>query len=762
MIKKSLLLLTAMAVLGKTQAQIQPCGADEMHKQLLLEHPELKEIEAEMEKQIQAGMRKIDLSTAAKKTTTDQTDNEDFWYDIPIVVHIIHDYNTYTTSGSYAGDFIPDDFIYNAVKQWNIVYAKQNPDTADVIPPFRKWIGNAHMRLHLATIDPMGNPTKGITRRRSYLTYAGGQQAKFDDWAPSSYVNIWFINKMSAANKNAAAYAHYPSSAAYIPFYDGIISLAGYMNNGSKTINHEMGHVMNLSHVWGDTNEPNVECGDDNVDDTPPTKGHNPSGCTFSALYDTACSSNYFKLYTDAAGHVELVNYPDTNNSQNIMDYTYCDKMFTKGQVRRMHIALNSDVAGRNNLWNPFNLAATGALAPVPDLKPIPDYSVTSAIGGTNYLSKNAYFTFPDKDVKFTNFSYNDTLTALSWVFTNGTSTVTSSSMTSFTQSFTEPGWVKLEMTATGNNTGDNTVTWDKALFIADKTGTVASGYLQEFDPSGDRDKWPTFNYYNNEFKWSLADVGVYDNHSIMYKGFDERVTATAQPLTGTPKGDFDDLFTVPMDLSAYAGGPCNLNFHYSGASRSSSSASISDTMLVDYTVNKGASWINLAKIGKGDLCNKGTMSTAYTPTSPSDWAARTIPLPAGAITNYTTFRFRYLPGVSTNGVTSSGNNFYMDRIHVSQWVAEASDIDMGKTSVAIVPNPTHGDALVIVNDAANTHVDITVMDITGKVVYTATAPIKGTQARITIPAAAITASGMYLVHTLTGNQTSTQKLVVY
>ncbi len=248
----------------------------------------------------------------------------------------------------------------------------------------------------------------------------------------------------------------------------------------------------------------------------------------------------------------------------------------------------------------------------------------------------------------------------------------------------------------------------------------------------------------------------------MKYTGYDDRVTATSFPITGSPKGDFDDMFSVPMDLTSFTAGACNLNFHSSGASRSSSSASINDTLYIDYTTNKGSSWVSLAKIGKGDLCNMGALSTPFVPTSISDWAPRTIAIPAQAITNYTTFRFRYMPGVSANGITSSGNNFYIDRIHVAQWPAEASNINMSKTSVSVVPNPTHGDAFVIVNDASNTRVQMTVSDITGKVVYTASEPIKGTQARIMIPASAISVSGMYLVQTMTGNQVNTQKLVVY
>ncbi len=330
MFKKALLFVAAAFSLNSSHAQLLPCATDQMHKKLVEQHPELLQIEADLEKQIQDGMRKIDFNKAAKTTFVDQSNNEDFWYDIPIVVHIIHDYNTYSTS-VFTGDYIPDDFVFKAVKEWNIVFAKQNSDTSSVVAPFKKWIGNSHIRLHLATRDPMGNPTKGITRRRSYLTYLGGDQSKFDGWANTSYINIWFINKMSLDHEEAAAYAYKPSAVTYIPFYDGVISLSGYMNNGSKTINHELGHVLNLSHVWGDNNQPGTICGDDNVDDTPPTKGHPPSaGCSAAALFDTVCSVNYFKLYTDTLGHITLIDYPDTRRPQQSLGFFEpgCDRSY--------------------------------------------------------------------------------------------------------------------------------------------------------------------------------------------------------------------------------------------------------------------------------------------------------------------------------------------------------------------------------------------------------------------------------------------------
>jgi hypothetical protein len=103
-----------------------------------------------------------------------------------------------------------------------------------------------------------------------------------------------------------------------------------------------------------------------------------------------------------------------------------------------------------------------------------------------------------------------------------------------------------------------------------------------------------------------------------------------------------------------------------------------------------------------------------------------------------------------------------MDRINIAPWPAEVTDVMMGSQNVKVVPNPTSGDAYVLVKDAVNSNVEIVVSDITGKVVYKSTEQVKGGTSRILIPGSAITTKGLYMVQTITGSQVNTQKLVVY
>ncbi len=775
-----LLLFALICIAGKSSAQSTvPCATDEHYRDMKLRFPQIAEFEKSQEEFIKNYTANHGRNMPGAKTTAAHSDTG--WYDIPVVVHIIH---------NYGSEWLTDDKVYKLITEMNNFYSL-NIDQSLIIPAFKKYIAKPKIRFHLAAIDPQGNPTNGITRHRTYTTYGGDDNAKMDLWPPTSYYNIWFENVlgMQTPGGTVLAYANFPSSAASYPYNDGVI--AGYLwiadGNGttkSSTLDHETGHYFNLYHPWNSSGKGcGVACGDDEVDDTPPTLGHY-GGCS---LYDTACAGNYFKIYPDIHGSDSLVNYPDTTNTQNTMDYSDCSNMFTKGQVVRMRAALNSNVGGRNNLWDRTNLTNTGVgtydtstsswtFIPVPrtDLKPRPEFSATTPTGTitkSNYMDRIQYFTFPGStpNITFHNYTWNDTVTALTWQFSNGATTPTSTYTTTVTNAFSVPGWVDLKMTATGNGSGDTTADFPRAVFVANTVGTPGIGYVQEF-AQADTAQWPMFNYYNNEFKWQYANVGYADNASVMYTGFDSRYNPLIglTPPTGSPRGDFDDLFSIPMDLSGYPGA-CSMNFYYSGASRSSNSININDTLFIDYAVGQNYAWTNLTYLAKNDLCNMGAVSSSYVPASSKDWALFSMNVPTAARTAYTTFRFRYKPNTELefDGTTyspstlSSGNNFYMDRITFSPYPAGLGEIHMGAIDVVVAPNPTSGDAYVIVKDANNTTAHVVVSDITGKVVYTTSQQVVGNEAHIVIPRAAISVQGMYLVQTITGNQTSTKKLVV-
>ncbi len=737
-------LLVLLSVCSKGIAQDR-CYTDEKYREMVQAYPGILDLEREFEAQIRSNAGGVNVA-GLNKTTISATDTSII--DIPIVIHIVHD---------YGAEYLSDNVIYEAAKYWADVYMCQNADTSTVIDPFKKWVGNPRIRLHLATIDPNGKPTKGVVRHRSYLTSNADDQAKYNQWAPNKYINVWFIRQFGASATGAAAYAIYPSTAVYQPYADGIIGLYSYANY-DKAIPHEFGHVLNLSHPWGSTNSPDVACGDDNVDDTPPTKGHNPVGCIPSALYDVTCAGGYLRHYTSRSGGDSIVDYPDTTNAQNIMDYTYCQRMFTKGQVVRMRTAMLSSTAGRNNLFSASNLAATGALAAMPDLKPVADYSVERSSGGGVTTDSRCYFLAANSPANFNfyNRSWNDTVTRVDWSFSNGATTPTASSLTAITNHFSVPGWVTVTQLAT-SNAGTDTLVRSNAVFVADTQAAGGSGYVQHFADAASVSNWPMFNFFENQYKWQLYS-GVSsdgDNSCIKYRSRD-----TTNKRVATPAGDHDDFYTPAFNLAGVTGN-FYLNFMTAAASSPAPSGfgapdANADSLEIDASTSGGVRWTRIGGISGTTLANNGAKSSEFTPTSAGQWIGRSIPIPATYRTANTFLRFRYWPG-------TTGNNFYMDDLHLSQFPVGISASELPNSAFKIFPNPATSAFSVIFNPGMNGAVHLIIRDLAGKVVFErANTYSPGYIAQETLQRDDLPAPGLYFVSMVIDGNTATEKLVVY
>lgn len=205
---------------------------------------------------------------------------------IPVVFHIIH------LNGP---ENISDEQIYNQMEIINRDYRKLNADTAIVVPGLDTLISDIKLEFRLATKDFLGNCTNGIERIYSIEALVGDNGSKLNQWPRERYLNVWTVATME---DGVAGYSQYPSSVIdeFMARADGIIIRHQYIGDigtgsagNSRALTHEAGHWLNLSHPWGDTNEPGVECGDDAVSDTPITEGF--SNCV---LDDYSCSSTDF------------------------------------------------------------------------------------------------------------------------------------------------------------------------------------------------------------------------------------------------------------------------------------------------------------------------------------------------------------------------------------------------------------------------------------------------------------------------------------
>ena len=204
-------------------------------------------------------------------------------FTLPIVFHVLH------LDGP---ENISDAQILDAVEVLNRDYAKLNPDTINIVNGFDTIAANCRIQFKLATKDALGNCTNGIDRIRTIETLQGDNGSKLNQWPRERYINVWTVARI---NSGAAGYSQYPSSVIdqESARADGVIILHDYLGRigtggefRSRALTHEIGHFLDLAHLWGSTNEPEVACGEDGVDDTPVTAGH--SSC---ALNDFSCSA---------------------------------------------------------------------------------------------------------------------------------------------------------------------------------------------------------------------------------------------------------------------------------------------------------------------------------------------------------------------------------------------------------------------------------------------------------------------------------------
>ena len=244
-----------------------PCGHDEIQRNFWKENPQaLKDYE-----DILNNLDKFESVLDNKRGTKK--------YIIPIVFHILHENGV---------ENISDEQVKDEIKILNRDYSKLNADTANVQPEFRSIIANCNFEFRLATKDPQGNCTNGINHYYTSLTNNAGENSKINQWNRSQYLNVWVVKTIGMSG--VAGYAYLPPNVASAGFKgDGVIILHNYIGSigtsspyKSRALTHEIGHYLGLQHVWGGTNDPEVNCGDDGISDTPMTKGH--KSCTKSSL----------------------------------------------------------------------------------------------------------------------------------------------------------------------------------------------------------------------------------------------------------------------------------------------------------------------------------------------------------------------------------------------------------------------------------------------------------------------------------------------
>ena len=183
---------------------------------------------------------------------------------IPVVVHVVYYNNT---------ENISDQQIFSQIDILNEDFRRLNSDTINTPAAFQSVAADTEIEFCLATRDPNGNPTNGITRtstnQTSFSTNDGVKYSSSggkDAWNTSKYLNMWVCD----LSGGLLGYAQFPGGTASSDgvvcdyAYFGDIGTASSPYDLGRTTTHEVGHWLNLRHIWGDSN-----CGNDFCNDTP-------------------------------------------------------------------------------------------------------------------------------------------------------------------------------------------------------------------------------------------------------------------------------------------------------------------------------------------------------------------------------------------------------------------------------------------------------------------------------------------------------------
>jgi hypothetical protein len=240
---------------------------------------------------------------------------------IPVVVHVV--FNTTAQN-------ISNEQVISQIDVLNRDFRATNPDVSTVPSVFAGLVADSRIEFFLATSDPAGNPTNGITRTSTSRTSFSGDDAVksaatggADPWPADRYLNMW----VAPLGGGLLGYAQFPGGPAdtdgvvvtFTAF--GTIGTATAPFHLGRTATHEIGHYLNLFHIWGDDHDG---CsGSDLVDDTPNQGAENIGVPTFP--------------------HVSCNNGPNGDLFVNYMDYVDDPVMvmFTHGQVARMQACLD-------------------------------------------------------------------------------------------------------------------------------------------------------------------------------------------------------------------------------------------------------------------------------------------------------------------------------------------------------------------------------------------------------------------------------------
>ncbi|RMG62378.1 MAG: T9SS C-terminal target domain-containing protein [Bacteroidetes bacterium] len=242
---------------------------------------------------------------------------------IPTIVHVVY---------QNATENISDAQIQSQIQVLNDDFRRLNADASNTPTDFQGVAADTEIEFCLTQVVRVPTSVSSFGTNDAVKSSSTGGSNVIN---PSGALNIWVCE----IGGGILGYAQFPGGPAST---DGVVVDYRYFGttgtatppfNLGRTATHEVGHWLNLRHIWGDGG-CNV---DDFVNDTPLAGSPNYTGAPCSYPGPNTCAPKGRPGQPD-----------DFDMFQNYMDYSddVCMNLFTQGQKSRMWAAINGSRPG--------------------------------------------------------------------------------------------------------------------------------------------------------------------------------------------------------------------------------------------------------------------------------------------------------------------------------------------------------------------------------------------------------------------------------
>jgi hypothetical protein len=281
------------------------CGAMAAHMLLLEQHPSFR-----------AKQFALEAATSKKRTKAVKVSDMPIAR-IKVIVHVVYRDDVQNISQAQ---------IRSQISALNKDFRGTNPDKSKVPAAFKGLFTDSRIQFELYDVTRTKTTKAAFDINDGVKKKATGGVASIE---PKKYLNLW----VCALGGGLLGYAQFPGgpiSTDGVVINDQAFGTQGTAKapfNKGRTATHEVGHFLNLRHIWGDT----PDCsGSDMVADTPNSAGPNYGRPKYPVV---TCN-----------------NGPNGDMFMNYMDYVddAAMFMFTMQQAIRMRAALEGP---RRSLW---------------------------------------------------------------------------------------------------------------------------------------------------------------------------------------------------------------------------------------------------------------------------------------------------------------------------------------------------------------------------------------------------------------------------